>query len=68
MVKENKEFKGHSKESMKKLKDLKIELLKQPQKRKNIKREIARLLTPGSLSKKDNKSSDKIKTKLGENQ
>jgi ribosomal protein L29 len=68
MVKENKEFKGHSKENMKKLKDLKIELLKQPQKRKNIKKEIARLLTPGSLSKKDNKSSDKIKTKLGENQ
>lgn len=68
MVKENKEFNEHSKEKMKKLKDLKIELLKQPQKRKNIKKEIARLLTPGNLSKKDNKSSDKIKTKLGENQ
>jgi|TARA_B100001964_G_C13860641_1_gene434312 ribosomal protein L29 len=29
----------------KKIKDLKIELLKQPIKKKNIKREIARLLT-----------------------
>ena len=33
------------KESAKKIKDLKIELLKNPTKRKSIKREIARLLT-----------------------
>jgi len=34
-----------AKESSKKIKDLKIELLKNPTKRKSIKREIARLLT-----------------------
>ncbi len=37
--------KGKSKDNEKKLKSLKIELLKQPQKAKNIKREIARMLT-----------------------
>ena len=34
-----------AKESVKKIKDLKIELLKNPTKRKSIKKEIARLLT-----------------------
>jgi len=34
-----------NKEIEKKLSDLKIEILKQPQKRKRIKKEIARLLT-----------------------
>ncbi len=38
-----------------KLKDLKIELLKQPTKRKQIKREIARLLTFKNKSKENNK-------------
>jgi hypothetical protein len=68
MVNENKESKIMDKEKMKKIKDLKIELLKQPQKRKNIKREIARLLTLESSSNKDKKSLDGPKTKLGEKQ
>ena len=68
MVNENKESKIMDKEKMKKIKDLKIELLKQPQKRKNIKREIARLLTLESSSNKDKKSLDNVKTKLGEKQ
>ncbi len=68
MVNENKESKIMDKEKMKKIKDLKIELLKQPQKRKNIKREIARLLTLESSSNKDKKSLDNSKTKLGEKQ
>ena len=68
MVNENKESKIMDKEKMKKIKDLKIELLKQPQKRKNIKKEIARLLTLESSSNKDKKSLDNVKTKLGEKQ
>ena len=43
MVKETKKL--TEKDVQKKLKDLKIELLKQTTKRKGIKREIARLLT-----------------------
>jgi ribosomal protein L29 len=42
-VKEVKKTKANDNE--KKLKSLKIELLKQPQKAKNIKKEIARMLT-----------------------
>ena len=41
------------KESAKKIKDLKIELLKNPTKRKSIKREIARLLTMQNRIKLD---------------
>ena len=54
MVKEKKKL--SEKEMASKLKELKIELLKQPQKRKAIKKEIARLLTMGN-SKKDIKDS-----------
>jgi ribosomal protein L29 len=43
MAKEKKLF--DEKEIEKKLADLKIEILKQPQKKKRIKKEIARLLT-----------------------
>ncbi|MDP2947374.1 MAG: hypothetical protein Q8N88_04625 [Nanoarchaeota archaeon] len=43
MAKEKKQL--DQKEIEKKMADLKIELLKQPQKRKSIKKEIARLLT-----------------------
>jgi ribosomal protein L29 len=43
MAKEKKKL--NEKEMTSKLKELKIELLKQPQKRKAIKKEIARLLT-----------------------
>tara|TARA_Y100000310_G_scaffold340558_1_gene436716 strand:- start:1263 stop:1469 length:207 start_codon:yes stop_codon:yes gene_type:complete len=68
MVKEKNESKQVGKEKMNKIKDLKIELLKQPQKRKNIKKEIARLLTLESSSNKDKKSLDNSKTKLGEKQ
>ncbi len=46
-------------DNMKKIKNLKIELLKQPQKRKNIKREIARLLTLEGSSEKKNKTENK---------
>jgi ribosomal protein L29 len=63
-----KEKRNYNNEEMKKLRDLKIELLKQPQKRKNIKKEIARLLTLESSSNKDKKSLDNVKTKLGEKQ
>ena len=42
--------------SEKKIKDLKIELLKNPTKRKSIKKEIARLLT---MAHAQNKSEDK---------
>ena len=55
-------------EAEKKIRDLKIELLKQPTKKKSIKREIARLLTLESSSNKDKKSLDGPKTKLGEKQ
>jgi len=41
------------KESEKNIKDLKIELLKNPTKRKSIKREIARLLTMANQTKLD---------------
>ncbi len=41
------------KESNKKIKDLKIELLKNPTKKKNIKREIARLLTMDNKAKSE---------------
>ena len=40
-------------DNSKKLKDLKIELLKNPTKRKSIKREIARLLTAKNQIKSD---------------
>lgn len=40
-----------SKKEVGKLKDLKIELLKNPTKRKSIKKEIARLLTMGTQIK-----------------
>ena len=54
-----------NKEIESKLKDLKIELLKQPQKRKGIKKEIARLLTSlNSLNKKNEKENEnKTQTK-----
>jgi ribosomal protein L29 len=54
MAKEANKTKMEDKEFNKKIRDLKIELLKQPQKRKNIKREIARILT-----KKSSPNSDK---------
>ena len=41
------------KESARKIKDLKIELLKNPKKRKRIKRESARLLTMKNQTKLD---------------
>ena len=41
------------KESAKKIKDLKIELLKNPTKKKSIKKEIARLLTMANQIKLD---------------
>lgn len=56
--KEKKETKAKEKkqsESENRLKELKIELLKQAQKRKNIKKEIARLLTVGSSTKLEDK-------------
>ena len=40
-----------AKESAKRIKDLKIELLKNPTKRKSIKKEIARLLTMENQTK-----------------
>jgi len=40
------------KESARKIKDLKIELLKNPMKKKSIKKEIARLLTMGNIQTK----------------
>ncbi len=43
------------KEITKKILDLKVELLKQPQKRKDIKKEIARLLTMKNLTKLEDK-------------
>ena len=42
-----------AKESARKIKDLKIELLKSPTKRKSIKKEIARLLTMKNQNKSD---------------
>jgi len=47
------------KDMEKKIKDLKIELLKQAQKRKSIKREIARLLTKNKMEKLKTKSGGK---------
>lgn len=47
----------NEKEITKKVSDLKIELLKQPQKRKSIKKEIAKLLT--MKNSKETKSEDK---------
>jgi len=52
MVKENK---INPKEIESKLKDLKIELLKQPTKRKQIKKEIARVLTFKNKLRENNK-------------
>lgn len=49
-----KETKQNAKEDNKKMKDLKIELLKQTSKRKNVRKEIARLLT--SQQNMENKS------------
>ena len=43
------------KEIEEKIRELKIELLKQPQKRKSIKKEIARLLTMKTLTKSGGK-------------
>jgi len=43
------------KEFDKKINDLKIELLKNPTKRKSIKREIARLLTANQQAKQEDK-------------
>jgi ribosomal protein L29 len=40
------------KESVRKIKDLKIELLKNPTKKKSIKKEIARLLTMKNIQTK----------------
>jgi ribosomal protein L29 len=54
MAKENKKL--SEKEVASKLKDLKIELLKNPTKKKSIKKEIARILTMNNNQ-----------TKLGEN-
>lgn len=51
------------KEIDKKLADLKIEILKQPQKKKTVKREIARLLTEKTMQQKN-----KMKTKQGDKQ
>jgi ribosomal protein L29 len=45
-----------AKESDKKIIDLKIELLKNPTKRKSIKKEIARLLTMKNQTKLDGES------------
>jgi ribosomal protein L29 len=45
------EEKKTNKVNEKKIKDLKIELLKNPTKRKSIKKEIARLLTVKNLTK-----------------
>ncbi|MBT3397477.1 hypothetical protein HOA55_00540 [archaeon] len=62
MAKENKKL--SEKEMTNKLRDLKIELLKNPTKKKSIKKEIARLLTmthQGVPVKGNNQ------TKLGEN-
>jgi hypothetical protein len=60
MAKEVNKTKVKEKGQDKKIRDLKIELLKQPQKRKNIKREIARILTKKSSPSLDkNKSEDK---------
>ena len=42
-----------AKESARKIKDLKIELLKNPTKKKSIKKEIARLLTMRNQTKLD---------------
>ena len=53
------EKKQTNKESERKIKDLKIELLKQPQKRKGIKKEIARLLTSMNQNKTQTKLEDK---------
>ena len=48
--------KSQSVSESKKLKDLKIELLKSPTKRGRIKKEIARLLTMGNLTKSEDKA------------
>jgi ribosomal protein L29 len=61
MAKDKKILTG--KEADKKIADLKIELLKQPQKKKSIKKEIARLFTMENA--KNRKSTEKSKTKLG---
>jgi hypothetical protein len=47
------ENKENSKGNEKKIKDLKIELLKNPTKKKSIKKEIARLLTMKNQIKSD---------------
>jgi ribosomal protein L29 len=52
-----------NKEIEKKLSDLKIEILKQPQKRKRIKKEIARLLT----MKQETKSMENPKLDISQN-
>ena len=58
------------KESSKKIKDLKIELLKNPTKKASIKKEIARLLTMVSAENRklkiENSKTRKVKTKLKE--
>lgn len=55
MAKEKEKTRMKEDEQDKKIKNLKIELLKQPQKRKDIKKEIARLLTMKSTSNLKNK-------------
>ena len=48
--------KGKRKEMEKKIRDLKIELLKQPQKRGTIRREVARALTAMKQIEKENQT------------
>jgi len=56
-----------AKESARKIKDLKIELLKSPTKRKSIKKEIARLLTMARNSV-PSKQGTKVPASSGNNQ
>ena len=60
MTKDKKIISG--KEAVKKITDLKIELLKQPQKKKSIKKEIARLLTMENANNKNSMKKSEIKS------
>ena len=60
MAKDKKIITG--KEAVKKIADLKIELLKQPQKKKSIKKEIARLLTMENANNKNSMKKSEIKS------
>ena len=53
------------KESAKKIKDLKIELLKNPTKKKSIKKEIARLLTMATRNSAPSKKGTKVLASSG---